>query len=94
MYAEELHMSKKSTEVAFNARGGTDRQEGVSAKLRSISAINEVLIHSTIGDDRDNWSDSVLDGLFEAQRILVANASKEVEALRVEYLALTHKGAA
>jgi hypothetical protein len=87
-------MSKKPTDTALNALGGTDRHEDASATLRSIEAINEVLIHSTVGDDRGNWSDQVLSGLFEAQRQLVRAAHDEIEAMRTEYLALTRREAA
>jgi hypothetical protein len=92
--AEELHMSKKVPESSRSINVGTDRHEDVSARVRSIDAINEVLIHSTIGDDRGNWSDNVLSGLFEAQRMLLATVADEVEAMRLEYLAMSRREAA
>jgi hypothetical protein len=87
-------MSKETIESSRSINAGTGSHEDVSACVRAVVAINEVLIHSTIGDDRGNWSDNVLSGLFEAQRKLLETVTDEVEAMRLKYLAMSRKGAA
>lgn len=87
-------MSKNAQECSISINRGTDRHEDVAARLRAMSAINEVLVHSVVGDDAGNWNRDALDGMLENQRLHIVALKAEVEAMRLEFLALTRREAA